>query len=151
LQPTALNSPCQAALPVVTQYNSTILSVIDHRHRSACIVHAGKKQAVVAGVVEGSAAEQRRKVAGLNRSLLKESVQDGVCREQLYTQCVDLGLVRRTRFMYQQRLQKSGFLCTQLQTCCQRRYKADSGAGLCLAAFAPNIHAEPADSIAACR
>jgi hypothetical protein len=36
-----------------------------------------KKQAVVAGVVEGSAAEQRRKVAGLNRSLLKESVQDG--------------------------------------------------------------------------
>lgn len=36
-----------------------------------------KKCAVVAGVVEGSPAEQRRKVAGLNRSLAKESVQDG--------------------------------------------------------------------------
>eukprot|EP00882_Tetradesmus_deserticola_P006919 GHRQ01007289.1.p1 GENE.GHRQ01007289.1~~GHRQ01007289.1.p1 ORF type:complete len:321 (+),score=76.04 GHRQ01007289.1:173-1135(+) len=35
------------------------------------------KQAVVADVVEGSAAEQRRKVAGLNRSLDRESVQDG--------------------------------------------------------------------------
>jgi hypothetical protein len=39
--------------------------------------YAGKKQAVVAGVVEGSAAEQRRKVAGLNRILDKESVKDG--------------------------------------------------------------------------
>eukprot|EP00882_Tetradesmus_deserticola_P008531 GHRQ01008996.1.p1 GENE.GHRQ01008996.1~~GHRQ01008996.1.p1 ORF type:complete len:294 (+),score=64.92 GHRQ01008996.1:166-1047(+) len=35
------------------------------------------KQAVVVDVVEGSAAEQRRKVASLNRSLDKESVLDG--------------------------------------------------------------------------
>jgi hypothetical protein len=49
-------------------------------HSVLCVTHAGKKQAVVAGVVEGSAAEQRRKVAGLNRGLAKESVQDGACR-----------------------------------------------------------------------
>jgi hypothetical protein len=46
-------------------------------------LQAGKKQAVVAGVVEGSAAAQRRKVAGLNRSLDKESVKDGACSTAL--------------------------------------------------------------------
>lgn len=36
-----------------------------------------KKRAVVADVMEGSAAEQKQKVAGLNPNLAKESVQTG--------------------------------------------------------------------------
>eukprot|EP00879_Flechtneria_rotunda_P002418 GHRR01002615.1.p1 GENE.GHRR01002615.1~~GHRR01002615.1.p1 ORF type:complete len:300 (+),score=51.45 GHRR01002615.1:96-995(+) len=36
-----------------------------------------RKQAVVAGVVEGSAADQKRKVAGLNPTLARETVLDG--------------------------------------------------------------------------
>lgn len=36
-----------------------------------------KKRAVIADVVEGSAAEQKQKVAGLNPGLAKQSVQNG--------------------------------------------------------------------------
>lgn len=38
---------------------------------------SGTKRAVVAGVVEGGGAEQKRKVAGLNPNLAKQAVQDG--------------------------------------------------------------------------
>lgn len=57
-----------------------------------CMALAGKKCAVVAGVVEGSPAEQRRKVAGLNRSLAKESVQDGEGRDACSTPALNVSV-----------------------------------------------------------